>query len=290
MSLMDASLPADAQTVPPPTAGQMLRAAREAQGLHLAVLSVKLKIGVGQLEALEADRYEAFKGVAFVRALALSVCRQLRLDPTPVMAALPKWDVPKSQANVAAGKRQDPVRSVVRAPRKQGLSRQVLLLALLMVLGAAVLIWWPNTPAPEPDRTDVSATPAPTEEVMGQAQNPEQTPAETTPAASATAPPVPVAVASASVAPRAVDPAAAPAPSPLVLHLKADAWVEIRGNRGQMAIKRMVKADEVLNLDLAGPLFVYVGRADVAELRWHGQLVDLKPFTQNNEARLQLQP
>jgi cytoskeleton protein RodZ len=280
MSLMGDSLSADAQLALPQTAGQMLRAAREAQGLHLAVLSVKLKISVGQLEALEADHYDAFKGVAFMRALALSVCRQLRLDPSPVMAALPKGDASRSLAIPPAGKRHDSVSSVVRAPRKQGLSRQVLLLALLMVVGAAVLIWWPNTPIPEPIRTDMSASPAPAEEVMGQAQNPEQTPAETTPAASA--------VASVQVTPS--ETTVAPAASPLVLRLKADAWVEIRGNRGQMATKRMVKADEVLNLDLAGPLFVYVGRAEGAELRWHGQLVDLKPYTHNNEARLQLQP
>lgn len=290
MSVMDASLPTDAQPVPPQTAGQMLRAAREAQGLHLAVLSVKLKIGVGLLEALEADRYDAFKGVAFVRALALSVCRQLRLDPTPVMAALPKGDGPRSASTIPLGKRQEPLRSVVRSPRKQGLSRQVLLLALLMVVGAAVLIWWPNTPAPEPSRTDAPVgTAAPTEEVMGQAQNPEQTPAETTPAASA-AVTVPVAAAVAPVAPRAAASATTSAVSSLTLRLKADAWVEIRNSKGQMAIQRMVKADEVLNLDLSGPLFVYVGRADGAELRWHGQAVDLKPHTQNNEARLQLQP
>jgi len=72
------------------SAGQMLRAAREAQGLHLAMLSVNLKVSVRQLEALEADQYEAFKGATFVRALAQSVCRQLKIDPAPVLAALPQ--------------------------------------------------------------------------------------------------------------------------------------------------------------------------------------------------------
>ena len=105
--------------------------------------------------------------------------------------------------------------------------------------------------------------------------------------------PAPTPVASAPV------PAAAPVQStananstlaPLFLHSRADAWVEVRDSRGQMAVRRTVKAGETLNLNLAGPLFVYVGRADGAELRWQGQAIDLKPHTQNNEARLQLRP
>ena len=54
--------------------------------------------------------------------------------------------------------------------------------------------------------------------------------------------------------------------------------------------KRVVKAGEVLQLDVSAPLFVYVGHADTTELRWRGQVVDLKPHTQNNEARLQIKP
>ena len=53
----------------PRTPGQRLRAAREARGLHLAMLSVTLKVPVRQLEALENDQYDAFRGPAFVRAV-----------------------------------------------------------------------------------------------------------------------------------------------------------------------------------------------------------------------------
>jgi cytoskeleton protein RodZ len=70
-------------------AGAMLRAAREAAGLHVAALAVSLKIPVRRLEALEAERWDELPGAVFTRALAASVCRNLKIDPEPVLARLP---------------------------------------------------------------------------------------------------------------------------------------------------------------------------------------------------------
>ncbi|MEN9720274.1 MAG: hypothetical protein RIT13_979, partial [Pseudomonadota bacterium] len=61
--------------VMPATAGGILRAAREKSGLHLAVLSVNLKVSIKQLEALEADQYDQLIEPVFARALAAKICR-----------------------------------------------------------------------------------------------------------------------------------------------------------------------------------------------------------------------
>ena len=328
MNSTDGSQPQDASSASAtPTAGQMLRAAREARGLHLAVLSVNLKVSVRQLEALEADRHEALKGAAFVRALALSVCRQLKLDPGAVMAALPKGDAPKVLEPVAKVAAHSPVRSSSRQRSNKGLSRQVLLLAVLMLAGVAALVWWPDIQWPETSRNDPFASNQPAPEVMGQAQNPEQTPAEAAPAgsvpeaspasapalAAASAPqtrpasepvttsaspsaskPALTPLATASAAPAASTPSGAPVRSsvsaPLVLRLKADAWVEIRDKFRGVALKRQVKAGEVLALDLQAPVFVYTSRADHTELQWQGKAVDVSGNTLNNELRIQIKP
>lgn len=328
MNSTDGSQPQDASSASAtPTAGQMLRAAREARGLHLAVLSVNLKVSVRQLEALEADRHEALKGAAFVRALALSVCRQLKLDPGAVMAALPKGDAPKVLEPVAKVAAHSPVRSSSRQRSNKGLSRQVLLLAVLMLAGVAALVWWPDIQWPETSRNDPFASNQPAPEVMGQAQNPEQTPAEAAPAgsvpeaspasapalAAASAPqtrpasepvttsaspsaskPALTPLATASAAPAASTPSGAPVRSsvsaPLVLRLKADAWVEIRDKFRGVALKRQVKAGEVLELDLQAPVFVYTSRADHTELQWQGKAVDVSGNTLNNELRIQIKP
>jgi len=78
------------ETPPILTAGQLLREARLKAGLHVAVLSVNLKVPVRQLEALEANEFDADKGPVFYRGLAASVCRQLNLDSAPVLALLPR--------------------------------------------------------------------------------------------------------------------------------------------------------------------------------------------------------
>lgn len=302
------------------SAGQMLRAAREAQGLHLAMLSVNLKVSVRQLEALEADQHEAFKGATFVRALAQSVCRQLKIDPAPVLAALPQAVAPKALEPVSLASRQAAAQPAQRATTSsgsgKGLSRQVLLLAVLMLVGAAALIWWPQQS--KDTLAEEALDPAQAAVPMGQASDLQEAsapasaelPASAPVAVAASAPPalpvaapapvVPVAAAAPAVRAQASAPSApasgaatgasTPDAAPLVLRLTADAWVEVRDNRGQMAIKRMVKAGETLRLEAGAPVFVYVGRADSAELSWQGKLVDLKPHTTNNEARLQLKP
>ena len=74
------------------TAGAMLRAARQAQGLHIAALATMLKVPPRKLEALENDRYDELQGVTFVRALAQTACRALKIDPGPVLDLLPDID------------------------------------------------------------------------------------------------------------------------------------------------------------------------------------------------------
>ncbi|OYU60371.1 MAG: helix-turn-helix domain-containing protein, partial [Bradyrhizobium sp. PARBB1] len=77
------------------TAGALLRAAREREGLHVAALAVSIKVPVKKLEALEADRLDLLPDAVFVRALAGSVCRALKIDPVSVLDLLPSSGPPK---------------------------------------------------------------------------------------------------------------------------------------------------------------------------------------------------
>ncbi len=285
----------------PLSPGQMLRAAREAKGMHLAVLSVALKVPTRQLEALERDEYDAFRGVIFVRALAQSVCRYLGMDPAPVLAGLPQSasvlmvQPPSLDSRVpaaAGGARRSPLRGM--AP-----SRPVLILALLMLAGSAGLIWWPAGLSLLPIFPQESVDSPQAAVPMGQASDPvEVLPAasEALAPASEARPPLPAASTAAVPgitvpAPAAIAPASATsADAPLVVSPKVDAWIEVRDSKGQMLVKRLVKAGETLRQDTQAPFFVYVGRADSTELLWQGRPVDLKPHTQNNEARLQIKP
>jgi cytoskeleton protein RodZ len=73
----------------PPSPGAMIKAGRERAGIHLAVLSVNLKVSIKQLEALEADQFDRLSGTVFARALAAKVCRFVKIDPDAVLALMP---------------------------------------------------------------------------------------------------------------------------------------------------------------------------------------------------------
>lgn len=71
------------------TAGQILRAAREAQNIDRGLLAAALKVHVTQLEALEADQYDQLPDSAFTRNFAKTVCQRLKIDEKPVLERLP---------------------------------------------------------------------------------------------------------------------------------------------------------------------------------------------------------
>jgi cytoskeleton protein RodZ len=80
---------ADAADTSAPSAGRLLREARERQGLHIAALAASIKVAPKKLELLEADRFDALPDATFTRALAQTVCRALKIDPAAVLRLLP---------------------------------------------------------------------------------------------------------------------------------------------------------------------------------------------------------
>lgn len=71
------------------SAGDILRQAREAQNMTLEGLASTIKVTPAKLEALEQGRHDSLPDANFTRALAMTVCRALKLDPTEVLASLP---------------------------------------------------------------------------------------------------------------------------------------------------------------------------------------------------------
>ncbi|MFM2112709.1 MAG: hypothetical protein RLZZ271_1369, partial [Pseudomonadota bacterium] len=77
------------QVVKSCTAGEQLRSLREQAGISLAELASLLKVPERKLELLESDAHDQLPGLTFVRALASSVCRTLKVDNAPILALLP---------------------------------------------------------------------------------------------------------------------------------------------------------------------------------------------------------
>lgn len=286
------------------TAGQMLRQARQAKGVHLAVLAVALKVPVRQLEALEADQYDAFKGgPTFLRAVTSAMCRHLGVDAAPVLALLPaaisSMAAPRRTLTPASGMSRAsfaPARGVSRS------ARRVLWLAAAMLLVIAAFLWLPSPTSWWPGASSEPAVTA-AEEVavpLGQAANPEATEEATASAPGATtsepvAAPAPAPAASGTAAPAlaplqsAAPGAAEPAASSAVLRLEAsgDTWVDVRDAKG-LVLGKLLKSGDALEISPAMPYQVVIGRAAAVKAFVRGQPFDLKPHTPVSVARFEV--
>lgn len=277
-------------SAPAPTAGAMLRAARERRGMHIAALAAAIKVPQRKLEALEADRYDELPDTTFTRALAQSVCRTLKIDMQPVLDRLPQSAIasPKLEhvgVGLNAPFRERPGRT---EPTDWAWARKPVVWGTLLVLLAAAAM--ALLPAPWLDgvlgvRAPEAAQPVPAP-MVGEAVAPpaSEVPA-TAPAASA-----PEAASAAGAVPvvEAPPPAAASAPSMLAVSATAESWIEVQDSGGQMLLSRSLAAGESATVDGALPLRVTIGNAPATRLSFRGNAVDLTRHTRDNVARLQL--
>jgi len=282
----------------PATAGGMLRAAREKQGLHIAALAAAIKVSPRKLDALENDRHDELPDATFVRALAQTVCRTLKIDAKPVLDLLPP--APSVALEPGSGGLGTPFRE--RPGRiEPGLSPSnvrplVWAAAVLVLLALAVYFaptsWWAvfsRAASVARDTTPVTLT-APVPVVVPAAVD-----AAASAAAAVVTPPVPDTAASQVMvetvfsAPPADPSASAPALAGILqLRCTEESWVEVRDARGQSLLSRNVQSGESVGLDGALPLRVTIGNAAATQLAFRGQPVNLASRTRDNVARLEL--
>lgn len=292
---------------PAPTAGRLLREARQAQGLHIAVLATALKVPPHKLELLEADRLDELPGITFSRALAQAVCRHLRIDAEPVLRLLPHAGTGQGGLEQVTRGLATPFRdhamprglgmAGASADRPAWLSLRVLAPLALVLLAAAVL-WWPTELLP---RWPLGAAPAPAPAASAQAAAPsasEVVAAASAPVAltldtrldTASAPAVPASAVVETVhsAPAAEAPASGDPAGVLWLRTSAESWVEVRDRADKVVFSRMMTPGETVGVDGVAPLRIKIGNAEGTRLRFRGQPVDLAPVTRNNVATLEL--
>ncbi len=278
------------------SAGALLRQAREKQGLHIGALSAAIKVSQRKLEALEADRLDELPDATFARALAQTVCRQLKIDPAPVLALLPP---PKSHRLEHLGEginetfRESPERlggeGISLGSPAVWATGLVLVAALAVYLlppglldrGASTIGASPAGSAASAVVEIVPVAPAPTA-----ASAPAVTEAAASEVPAAT---VETVHAAPDVAAAASDVGASP-PVAGVLQLRANAesWIEVRDGAGQVMLQRLVLPGETLGLDGALPFKLKIGNAAATQLVFRGQPVDLAASTRDNVARLEL--
>ena len=303
------------------TAGALLRDAREAAGLHIAALAVALKVPVAKLEALEADNFSALPDMVFVRALASSVCRTLKIDPQAVLALLPQGEGPRlSAADVGLNA---PVKGFAgrssAAPFKGAGSRSFVWAVGLLLIGAALMMFLPrgldadlSALLKQPETT--TKIPMPTGNVaqeisvaVGAEQRvPSAAPAPAPAAAAAAAVGVgvelpagesikPAGIASHPIVLPSVE-ASAPSSAPaadapsgvLAFKARSESWIQVRDAAGALVLQRNLAPNELVSVSGVLPLAVVIGRADATEVFVRGKPYDIGPVSRENVARFEV--
>ncbi len=308
--------------MPSLTAGRMLRDAREAVGLHVGALAVSMKIPVKKLEALEADRFDLLPDAVFVRALASSVCRTLKIDAAPILEKLPRNHVPELGPGIRA------VNEPFYAYGKSGglsfsglFTKPSVVMVLLLLVGSVTLFFLPELqkfhlrsdekPALVDVNTQVSpvkATIAPRDVTsmpepnlaVDEGDSPAQTIQPDLPQ--------PAAVTSVTVQSDADASAIANVGSAkqqvgmvsgkdivdasggdlLALNARAPTWVKVIDAKGAVQLMKILMAGETVNVGGMAPLSVVIGAADSLEVKVRGVAFDLQSVAKDNVARFEV--
>jgi len=298
----------------------LLSQARESAGLHIEALAAALKVPVKKLEALEAGRYAELPDMIFARALASSACRQLKVDPAPILAQIPAGVTPQlGGSGMAINATFKSASGAAPASPVGWLSRPAVLVAILLMLGALVLVFLPEklTEKALAPQTMLDAPGAGNVTNESQVSSLLVTPSDTTstvvlsapgsmPAAGLTAgealspslgsvPPT-VAVPATSqittpvLAAATVAAGAEPVASGSLLSIRTtgESWLKVTNGTGSVEMQRMLRPGEQVEFSAAPPYAVVLGRADSAEVLVRGRVFDTAPFALNGVARFEV--
>ena len=306
---------------PAVSAGTLLRRSREHTGTSVAALATALKVAPAKLDALETDRLDALPDLAFARALAQAVCRHLKLDPAPVLAALPRPSGQQRLEQVAQGLNTPFMERPGRFPPDEWarLTASPLVWASLLVLVAAAAVYFMPVGwtafVPGVARFAGPAALAVVVENAATAGSGARMAAVAQPASDSVAtivetvysvPLDSVALPASGALPAATDAAAStttttvttatnalaapagPNGTSLQISTSAESWVEVSDAQGRALLSRIVLPGESVGLDGALPLQVRIGNAAGTQVVFRGQPFALATYTRDNVARFEL--
>ena len=284
----------------------MLHAARQAQGLDIGALAAAIKVPTAKLEALEAGRYHELLDITFTRALAQTICRVLKIDAKPVLAALPGAP-PDALGRVDGGLntpfRERPGRS---APADWVPWRHpVLWLVAVLLVSAAAFVLLPanvvrdvgllgaDAPAvpvmpPAAAASEAGLLDLGLPSAAGSAQAPGLAvpPADTASAPLSSLLANPVDSAQVAAMPASVN--SIGGTDALDLRAVQSTWVQAVDGAGKTLMARTVAAGERIELTVTPPLRLRIGNVAGTELSFRGKVIDLRSTSRDNTANITL--
>lgn len=278
----------------PSSIGQVLRDAREAQGMTLEDAAARLRLMQRQIVAMEADEFESLGQPVFARGFVRNYSRLLGLEPKVLLAHMEGAPAEPAVVSYVA---PPPPRSWMGSPWLI-----LLLLGVVIVVTVPVaLYWWLNegedevvSRVPAAVQVDPVALPragpvAEPAEIVAPVAEPElaspaapEKPAVPGPAPESTAAP---AAGSAGLG----TPASSALNGVLNLEFGAESWVEIKDASGRMLHRQLNPAGSSVSVRGQPPFELVIGNAAQARMTYNGRPIDLTPFIGTTVARFTLE-
>ena len=276
---------------PQETLGQALKKRREDAGKSLEQLAGALKLSVLQLQRLENDEHELLGPTTFVKGYIRSYCRELKIDSQAMLALLPEHVEPAKKSKM---------QSFSRRTEKEAHDSRLMLFSyfiLAVIIGSSVFWWWQNsnqnieqpvtTAMPNQlESSEISpdlALEAPAEETIQPLAEDEQEivqPEADVPTSNNEA--------QNQVAAQPETEKADPEHSEVVMHFNEDSWVEIHDGNGDRIAFGVKKAGYVMTVTGPQPFSVVLGKHQVVDITFQGQVVDTSHLAKNRLAKFTL--
>jgi cytoskeleton protein RodZ len=263
--------PENAEPSPP---GRRLAAARAARGLTITEIALRLKFAPKQIEALEADRYEALAGPAFVRGMVRAYAKLVGEDADALIAALRTSPLTAAGPTVT-GPRAIGV-AIPRQPRRGSMVYVVLSVFVVIAVTGVIGEWLLRPVAPPKSAATRLVVPAPAvrESVAPPPAAAGQIPTQLPTQASVIAVPGPVETV---VTAQRIE-----------LDFNRESWVEIRDAEGRVVFSQLNRPGTRREVEGVAPFSIVIGNAHGVKLRYNDSDVDLMPYTRTDVARLTL--
>jgi len=265
----------------PKSPGRLLAAARQARGMTVTEVALRLKFSPRQIEALESDRYDVLRGPAMVRGMIRTYARLIGADPGPLLDAL------HQQLNAGPVTMQ-PRAMEVPFPRvtPKGSFVYVMLSAVVVIVVLSVVVEWVLRPGATP--AAAAPAPAPVPAPIPQREAVPAPPPVAEPAAPATAMLVPAPAVAERRSSSLVQHETVLNAKRIELLFDRESWVEIKDADGRIVFSQLNPPGSRRNVVGEAPFSIIIGNATGVKLRYNNTDVDLAPFTRTDVARLTL--
>lgn len=265
--------------------GRALARLREERKLSVADVAQRLKYGVRQIEALEAEQFDRLPGATFVRGMVRGYAKLLETEAEPILGALEDRYAPGEVSLDLRAKRVP----FPQGGKRSGTRIYLFLSLFVLVAVAGVLYEWRMGALPLAKLAHQTPTAAPEPAAAPAATAVAPEPAVTTPPPVDAAEKAPVTAAAVPAEQQQPQAQAPGAEARLRLEFAGESWVEIKDGDGKMLMSQLNPTGSRRVISGRLPLSLVIGNAANVRLTYNDKPVDLKPYIQIEVARLTLE-